>query len=225
MSCSGSRPRTAPATRILHGDSAVYDSPRRMNADRTALRQRLRRERRATPAADRIAAADALARHLLALPFAPRKGTVAGYWAVDGEIGLHAWQLGLPAQVRYCLPVLHDDSLLRFAPWRPGDPLTSNRFGIPEPEVGPDALLAAADLDLVVLPLVGYDHDGYRLGMGGGWYDRSFAFRHDVPAPPWLVGVGFALQRLDALARAPWDVRLDALCNERESLMFEDLPA
>jgi len=196
-----------------------------MNTDRTSLRQRLRRERRTIPAIERIAAAEALARQLLALRLAPHRGSVAGYWAVDGEISLHAWQLGLPTRVSYCLPVLQDDGLLGFAPWRPGDPLASNRFGIPEPVVGPGALLAAKDLDLVVLPLVGYAQDGYRLGMGGGWYDRTFAFRHDAPAPPWLVGAGFASQRLDGLAHEPWDVRLDALCNERESLQFEDLPA
>lgn len=196
-----------------------------MSADRPSLRQQLRRDRRAIPAAERIAAANGLALQLFQLPFAPQCGTVAGYWAVDGEIGLHAWQLGLPAQVRYCLPVLHDDGRLRFAPWRPGEPLASNRFGIPEPAAGPGALLTSADLDLVVLPLVGYDHAGHRLGMGGGWYDRTFAFRHAAPAPPWLVGAGFASQRLDVLARADWDVRLDGLCNERESLLFEDLPA
>ena len=77
----------------------------------------------------------------------------------------------------------------------------------------------------MVLPLVGYDHNGHRLGMGGGWYDRTFAFRHDAPAPPWLVGAGFASQQLDGLLREAWDVRMDALCNERESLVFEDLPA
>ena len=194
-----------------------------MNAERTFLRQRLRLERRAIPAVDRIAAAESLARQLLALSFAPRRGNVAGYWAVDGEIGLHAWQLGLSPEVRYCLPVLGDDGQLAFAPWRPGEALASNRFGIPEPIVEPAALLAPADLDLVVLPLVGYDHNGHRLGMWGGWYDRSFAFRHETPAPPWLVGAGFASQRVDALGRQAWDVRLDALCNERETLLFEEL--
>jgi 5-formyltetrahydrofolate cyclo-ligase len=192
-----------------------------MSADRTVLRQQLRGRRRALPASQRIAAADALADQLLSLPFAPRSGLVAGYWAVDGEIALHAWQLRLPSQCRYCLPVLHDDGQLRFAPWRPGDSLVGNRFGIPEPDVPADALLSAADMTLVVLPLVGYDHDGHRLGMGGGWYDRSFGFRHDGAAPPWLVGAAFSVQRVDALAREDWDVRLDALCNEREALVFD----
>jgi 5-formyltetrahydrofolate cyclo-ligase len=196
-----------------------------MSADRTVLRQELRHRRRAIPAAQRIAAADTLADHLLSLPFAPRHGFVAGYWAVDGEIALHAWQLRLPSQCRYCLPVLHDDDQLRFAPWRPGDPLVGNRFGIPEPDVPVEALLPATDMALVVLPLVGYDHAGHRLGMGGGWYDRSFAFRHDAAAPPWLVGAAFSAQRVDALAREDWDVRVDALCNELETLVFDHAEA
>lgn len=66
----------------------------------------------------------------------------------------------------------------------------------------------------VAMPLVGFDSHGTRLGMGGGWYDRSFAFRNETPAPPWLVGVGFESQRVDALAAQDWDVRPDAICTE-----------
>ncbi|HEU0305683.1 MAG TPA: 5-formyltetrahydrofolate cyclo-ligase, partial [Lysobacter sp.] len=74
-------------------------------AGRRQLRQELRARRRGLPAAERIAAADALASHLLTLPFAPQSGYVAGYWAMDGEIALHAWQLRLPPDCVYCLPV------------------------------------------------------------------------------------------------------------------------
>jgi 5-formyltetrahydrofolate cyclo-ligase len=67
----------------------------------------------------------------------------------------------------------------------------------------------------VLLPLLGFDAAGTRLGMGGGYYDRSFAFRQGRAAPPLLVGVGFACQELPALAPEPWDVPLDALLTER----------
>ena len=185
-----------------------------MTADRAALRRELRDRRRALPASERIAGAERLAQRLLALPFAPPSGYVGGYWAVDGEIALHAWQLRLPRECVYCLPVLHEDGRLRFAPWRPGDPLVSNRHGIPEPDLTPDALLDAGQMSLVVAPLVGFDRSCHRLGMGGGWYDRSFAFRHQQAAPPWLVGAAFEVQRVDALDRADWDVALDAVCTE-----------
>ena len=195
-----------------------------MTTDRNALRRGLRERRRAIPAPERIAGAEALADRLLTLPFAPASGYVAGYWAMDGEIALHAWQLRLPRECIYCLPLLHDDGRLRFAPWRPGDALVSNRHGIPEPDVAPSSLLDAQQMTLVVLPLVGFDHTGHRLGMGGGWYDRSFAFRHERAAPPWLVGAAFAVQQADALAPADWDVALDAVCHERGTLLFDTSP-
>lgn len=196
-----------------------------MSAERKALRGEIRRARRQLPAAARIAAAERLADRISSLPFAPTRGHVAGYWAVDGEIALHAWQVRLPADVVYCLPVLHEDQRLRFAPWRPGAPLSSNRHGIPEPEVDADALLAPEDMDLVVVPLVAFDARCQRLGMGGGWYDRSFAFRHQRPAPPWLVGVGFASQELASVPAEPWDVVLDAVCSERAVHFAQAIPA
>lgn len=145
----------------------------------------------------------------------PTSGFVAGYWAMDGEIALHAFQLGLPATVSYCLPVLGSAQAMCFAPWKPGDALASNRFGIPEPDVDPSMLLAPADLALVVMPLVAFDDQGHRLGMGGGHYDRSFAFRNEQAAPPWLVGAAFCEQRLDAIPPQPWDIPMDAVCTER----------
>jgi 5-formyltetrahydrofolate cyclo-ligase len=184
-----------------------------MTADRAALRRELRERRRSLPARERIAGAERLSERLLALPFAPQSGYVAGYWAMDGEIGLHVWQLRLPQDCVYCLPVLHEGRLA-FAPWRSGDPLVSNRYGIPEPDLGPDSLLEAEQMAMVVTPLVGFDRSGHRLGMGGGWYDRSFAFRHRQSAPPWLVGAAFEVQRMDVLARADWDVALDAVCTD-----------
>lgn len=195
-----------------------------MTVERDALRRDLRARRRALPATERIAGADALAARLLALPFFPAAGYVAGYWAMDGEIGLHSWQLRLPKGLVYCLPVLADDQTLRFAPWRPGDALVTNRYGIPEPDVDARSGLAATDMAMIVVPLVGFDAAGHRLGMGGGWYDRTLAPRLQRPAPPWLVGVGFEVQRVDALDAQAWDVPLDAVCTERDTLLSSSLP-
>ncbi|MDB6164846.1 MAG: 5-formyltetrahydrofolate cyclo-ligase [Xanthomonadaceae bacterium] len=193
-----------------------------MKDERTDLRRDLRASRRAIPASERMAAAESLARQLLALPFAPRSGAVAGYWAMDGEIALHAWQVQLPPGLTYCLPVLHDETGLRFAPWRAGAALITNRFGIPEPDVSVSDLLDPAAMTLVVVPLVGYDNSGHRLGMGGGWYDRTFFFRKTQPAPPYLVGAAFSVQQLEQLPAQPWDVRLDAICTEHLSLIIDE---
>lgn len=191
-------------------------------AQRRHLRDRMRQQRRQLSPAQRVSAANTLAANLLALPFAPQSGYVAGYWAMDGEIALHAWQLNLPTKCIYCLPVL-DGERLGFSPWRPGDPLVNNRYGIPEPDISSGSLLSPEDLTLVVLPLVAFDLQGARLGMGGGWYDRTFAFRKDRAGPPWLVGAGFELQQHDAIETAAWDVPLDAVCFEAGSWDFRSL--
>lgn len=184
-------------------------------ADLRALRREMRTRREALSPAFRIAAAQQLAVRLHALPSLPASGYAAGYWAVGGEIALHAWQTSLPAGLVYCLPVLHADDRLRFAPWRPGAPLVANRFGIPEPQIADGLLLDAADLALALVPLVAFDERGHRLGMGGGWYDRTFAARREAQcATPMLIGVGYEIQRVERLEPAPWDVRLDAVCTE-----------
>ena len=165
-----------------------------------------------------MAAAEAVAKHfrenadLLGHP-----GYVAGYWAMGGEVPLHALQIRLfPGQV-WCLPLLPDDAPgpLAFAPWRQGDPLVTNRYGIPEPDVSAPSRLRAEEMHVVLVPLVAFDDAGNRVGMGAGYYDRAFGFRRTEAAPPLLVGVGYEFQRVPALAPQPWDVPLDAVLTER----------
>jgi 5-formyltetrahydrofolate cyclo-ligase len=187
---------------------------------RPQLRRDLRARRSALGPGERLAAADAVARHLGEHPPYREPGYVGGYWAVNGELPLHAVQLRLaPGQV-WCLPVVQADGGLRFAPWRAGDPLVPNRYGIPEPDLDAASLLAPRDLGLVLVPLLGFDRQGGRLGMGGGYYDRAFAFRREQPGSPTLLGVGFACQEVPSLAREDWDVALDAVVTERELLAF-----
>ncbi len=182
---------------------------------RRLLRDRLREQRRALPAADRVRAATGLARTLSTLPELPQARRVAGYWAVDGELSLHVLLAGVLGD-RYCLPCIQPDRSLRFAPWWVGEPLQPNRFGIPEPaDVEP---LAPEQLDVVLLPLVGFDRRGNRLGSGAGFYDRSFAFLREQQRPtrPLLVGVAYAFQEVDALPVEPWDVPLDYVATGQE---------
>lgn len=182
---------------------------------RTALRQQMRQRRMALSAAERIAAADALAAHLRALPQLQQKAYVAGYWAVQGEIALHALLSPAPAFV-YCLPCLAPGQQLRFAPWCFGDALVQNRFGIPEPDLAPESQLMPQDLDVVLVPLLAFDARGARLGSGGGFYDRSFAFLHGLarPARPLLIGVAHAFQQVEHLPDETWDVALDLVVTD-----------
>lgn len=208
------------------GDTSFSNCTSHVNpeTDRRAMRVALRERRRTLPASIRIAAAESLANRLLSLTFMPASGHVAGYWAVDGEISLHAWQLRLPATVDYCLPVLHESGHLRFARWEPGGSLVTNKYGIPEPDVDADQLLEPDQVALVVLPLVGFDARCHRIGMGGGWYDRSFGFRQSRPAPPWLVGAAFATQQVDHIESEAWDVTPDAVCCEDATHIAKAFP-
>ncbi len=187
-------------------------------AGKRELRKRLRAMRLALPAAARMRAAEAVVPHLLSLAELRSPGYVAGYWAMHGELPLHVLQMRLPAGVVWCLPCIQAGGSLRFAPWRPGDPLVSNQFGIPEPDLSPDALLRAEDMAAIVVPLLGFNRAGQRLGMGGGFYDRTLAFRKSAAMPPRLVGVGYATQEVADLPVDDWDVRLDTVVTDLEIL-------
>ena len=122
------------------------------------------------------------------------------------------------AERAFFLPKLSEiaDAILIFQRWSVGDPVEPNRFGIPEPVAA--EILAASALDVVLLPAVGFDRQGHRLGTGGGYYDRTFAFRKQSPAPPLLIGIAFACQEVEAIEVATWDVDLDWVVTEREAI-------
>ena len=94
-------------------------------------------------------------------------------------------------------------------------PLRPNRLGIAEPQAA--AALGARWLDVVFLPLVGFDRHGVRLGTGGGYYDRAFAYRRWRRAwrGPRLIGLGYSFQRLERITAAPHDVLMDAVVTEK----------
>lgn len=186
---------------------------------RTRLRADMRQRRLALPARERMVAAEALATHLRALPEMEEAGYVAGYWAVQGEISLHALLSPAPGFV-YCLPCLTVDHRLRFAPWRFGDALVQNRYGIPEPDLMSESLLAPQDMQAVLVPLTAFGACGTRLGAGGGYYDRSFAFLREQPRParPLLIGVGYDFQEAPELAAESWDVPMDLIVTDARVL-------
>lgn len=192
------------------------DGPAQAKRD---LRAALRQLRLALPPALRMAAAESVAKLLLSDPAFPASGYIAGYWAIGGELPLHVLQMRLGPERIWCLPCIQDDGSLQFTPWMPGDELTSNRFGIPEPTLSSTSRLPPSAMAAVLLPLLGFTRAGQRLGMGGGYYDRSLAFRVSQPAPPMLVGVAYAFQELEALPADSWDVPLDAMVTEREFMI------
>jgi 5-formyltetrahydrofolate cyclo-ligase len=91
-----------------------------------------------------------------------------------------------------------------------------NRFRLPEPDVADSEMLAPEDLDLVLAPLVVFDSYRNRIGMGGGFYDRSFAFRK-IPGHtrPVLIGVAHEIQKVDRIVPEEWDVPLDMIVTDQ----------
>ncbi|MBS0581986.1 MAG: 5-formyltetrahydrofolate cyclo-ligase, partial [Proteobacteria bacterium] len=169
--------------------------------------------------AERIAAASGVVSSLEQLPEFLVDRRVAGYWAVGGELPLHAAVARLNARgQQYCLPVVGADRRLGFVPLKRGAQLQPNRYGIPEPEHAGADLLSPQDIDLVLVPLTAFDRCGRRLGMGGGYYDRSFDFLRAAarPAQPLLVGIGYAFQEVATLPAQDWDVALDFIATDKE---------
>lgn len=187
-------------------------------ARRRELRQRLADQRRALKPPQRIAAAQGLRRSLEQLPEYLTDARVAGYWASHGELPLNVVIPPLATRgQQFLLPMIGKGQRLRFAPWQSGDEVQPNRYGIPEP-VEPRELLEPFQLDLVLVPLLGFDRRGNRLGHGGGYYDRSFAFLNEQvrPTEPLLVGIAYAFQELPEVDQEAWDVPLDFVATERE---------
>jgi len=91
-----------------------------------------------------------------------------------------------------------------------------NKFGILEPRDTPSRRIAPRRLDIILLPLLAFDAQGWRLGFGGGYYDRKLAFkRRTSQRKPLLIGVGYEFQRVSTVAPSRWDVKLDYIATER----------
>ena len=161
-------------------------------------------------------AAAALAERILQLSEYQQAQRVAVYFAVNGEIGLNAViDHALAEGKEIFLPNL-DRTALRFSPYFHEQKMRFNKFRLPEPDVGDREMLAPDELDLVLAPLVVFDGNRNRIGMGGGFYDRSFAFRknpeHNIPV---LIGVAHEIQKVDRIIPEEWDVQLDMIVTDQ----------
>ena len=125
------------------------------------------------------------------------------------------WQLGKKCY----LPVLCEGKILSFVRYDKGDMLELNQFGIPEPD-NYVKRIPSNKLDMVLMPLVAFDTQGRRLGMGGGYYDRTFAFTHNQVVKPYLVGVAFDSQLVEELPSDPWDINMHSVITENGIKQF-----
>ncbi|WP_460137691.1 5-formyltetrahydrofolate cyclo-ligase [Pseudomonas sp. S1_E04] len=188
---------------------------------RPHLRRMLRKARRALTPSEQRQAAHGLYRQLAQHPLFRRAKHISLYLPTDGEIDprllLRAAQRRGKATY---LPVLSawPRTKMVFQRVRPGEKLLPNRFRILEPKVNANRQRKVWALDLVLLPLVGFDDVGGRLGMGGGFYDRSLAYlaRRHSWRKPTLLGLAHECQKVDRLAQASWDVPLAGTVTDKQ---------
>lgn len=187
---------------------------------RAQLRRHLRAQRRALSRHAQRQAALGLYKQLAQHPLFRRAQHIALYLPNDGEIDprplLRAAQQRGKATY---LPVLSPwpRSKMVFQRVRADDSLRKNRFGIYEPRRNGKQQRKVWTLDLVLLPLVGFDRHGARLGMGGGFYDRSLAYRGRRKNwhKPTLLGLAHECQQVERLAMASWDVPLQGTVTDK----------
>lgn len=190
-------------------------------AARAALRRELRRRRASLSQSERAAAHRQVARHLARLGRL-RPGLRVGIYLPIGSEFDTTPLLELLRR-RRCVAYLPRITTARaqrmtFARVTPN--LRRNRHGILEPKGHTHT--PAQDLDLILLPLVGFDAHGHRLGSGAGYYDRALCFRRrrSYWRGPILIGIAYECQRVAALAARPTDIPLDAVITERGIAFF-----
>ena len=204
--------------------SGAAPLPDHSNLSRPQLRRLLRHNRRALSPAEQRQAAKGLYRQLAQNPLFRRARHVSLYLPMDGEIDPRL--LLRAAQKRgktTYLPVLSawPRTKMVFQRVHPGEKFKPNRFRIPEPRINARRQRKIWTLDLVLMPLVGFDPEGGRLGMGGGFYDRSLAYlaRRKTWRKPILLGLAHECQKVAKLAVASWDVPLAGTVTDKRWYM------
>ena len=176
---------------------------------RTAERTRLINERMRLGVDERRDLADKVTRHLDTLLGDVTGLIISGWWPIRGELDLRPWLAGLANRgARAALPLVAERAQpLIFRPWATGTAMERGFWNIPVPVAGPEIAP-----DIVLAPVVGFDAAGYRLGHGGGYFDRTLAALHPRP---FVIGVGLQEARLATIFPQPHDIRLDAIVTEQ----------
>ena len=193
----------------------------RQTINRPQLRKDLRAQRRNLSPEEQMVAASCLFANIRQLRPLRRARKIALYLPNDGEIDPSHLAQFIQSTGKQCyLPVVRQHSArpLMFALATAGTTFTVNRFGIAEPKCSAKQLVYGQQLDIIIMPLVAFDTNLNRMGMGGGFYDRAFAShnRHQHFKRPLLIGVAHDFQKVKQLERQPWDVTVDGIITDSQ---------
>ncbi len=192
--------------------------------DKVAIRRAMRKQRRALSPCQQKSAAKNLARHLSLSTLLKFHKRWALYLASDGEISPDIWshKLARRKRIQY-LPVLHPiyHNRLWFLQLDESTRLRKNKYGIYEPDPRTCKRIPVWAIGVICFPLVAFDQAGHRLGMGGGYYDRSFAAIRTRIRCPKLVGLAHSFQQHTGLPAEAWDIPMQAVVTEKHLFEFK----
>ena len=187
----------------------MADDPRQL------LRRSIRANRASLDAALIEASAQQLQNMATGLQELENISRLAGYLATAGEMDpCHLLAIARKNGAKSYLPVTRNGRLL-FAEYDEETALVPGRYKIPVPEYSESELLSPQSLDAVLVPMLAFDLSLNRIGMGGGYYDKTFAFRADNALPPVLIGLAHEFQKVAELDAQPWDIPMDCVLTER----------
>ncbi len=204
----------------IPGPSLLASSTSAGEVDRQETRQHLRGLRQQLDPATATLLSRAIAANILSL--LGKAHHIGGYLAFGNEVSADEFMALRRAQGQATyVPLIQPDHTLTFAPITDSTVITQNKYGIREPEVDDKTCLSATSLDVVIVPLLGFDPRCNRMGMGGGYYDRTFAHKRQAPSgksatvAPLLIGAAFELQCVNNVFPDWWDVPLDHVVTEK----------
>lgn len=191
---------------------------------RNQLRQLVRQRRQDLTQDQQQQAATDLVRQFATQPQLLKLQHIALYLSNDGELDTTPlikalWQQGKSVY----LPILHPHKpgFLVFQHYHANTPMTRNKFGIAEPVLDATQLKALPELEMIGLPLVAFDARGNRMGMGGGFYDRTLANAVFCQPAPLLVGLAHQCQQVAEVPAEPWDIPLQMVVTPEQLVMAQ----
>jgi 5-formyltetrahydrofolate cyclo-ligase len=185
------------------------------NNSRNTLRNKILRQRAELSNSTNALTATALLKNIQTIPQFTKSKRISAYLAMNGEMDAEATFKWARAQGKKTyLPVMKG-KFLKFAELSNNTTLIPGTYNIKVPEHHTKDLLCPEDLDIVLVPLLGFDEQMNRIGMGGGYYDRSFEFKtKSALKTPTLIGIAHELQKQKAVPAEPWDVPMDYVVTE-----------
>jgi 5-formyltetrahydrofolate cyclo-ligase len=190
---------------------------RRLTTEKRKLRESMQARRMAMPHAAMVSAASSVARHFSDHPILAFASSFAGYRAMRGEVDvMEIFKLMARYGKTTALPCVTPDKTLVYRRWQLGDALARHPLGMEEP-------LADAPLiepEIILVPLLAFDGEGYRLGYGGGFYDRAISESRKQKQNQKFIGVAYSLQEVDEVPTDANDQPLDGILTELGVSMF-----